>query len=466
MTLWARRVMYTVATLVFVIVAPWVVATTAGYHWTGWRHGLAKTGVLVIKSQPRAHVLINGQERGFTPRRLSSLPPDRYLIELRRAGFSQWRQEIEIHANIAQVIGPVVLFPVNPAVVPLAASEWSEIVTDRDQRVIFGLRDEPPGWRLSQLWPKSPTWTAVVPGQPTSISVSPRQQLLIVQSEGQQIIINTNRNLPPWTTPAADDLAWTTESENIFFGRRADRIIRFDTFTQTETELDAADSLATVGNELWYTQPADAQTRLFRRPTAALSQAELIEVMTGQWQLQPTSTERLTIQEVATRQTELLQYSILTRTINRQGLGPVDEIFPTLAQESILWQTGVELYTRQDGQNILLERGPSDYHSVSWIVPGHILLTVDDQAVMIKSVSQRQGRGVLWHASLAANQSVLLVNTEQSRLAVRTDQASVEFWSWTAPADSATEPLPPGTLNQSGHARSSLIASVELPNGD
>ena len=59
---------------------------------------------------------------------------------------------------------------------------------------------------------------------------------------------------------------------------------------------------------------------------------------------------------------------------------------------------------------------------VRWIDPGHLLALADDKAFSIRSISARQGRGLVFEQRFATPTTTLILDTENKRIVTQTAQ--------------------------------------------
>ncbi len=437
MTLVARRLAYAAAILVFCVTAPLVVAMTLGFRWAGWPPGFIRTGIIVVTSQPKAELLIDGRARGTSPRRVAGLSPGVYTVRLERAGYASWQQLINLAPNTARVIGPVTLFPSQFGITEIQ-SGLTRILTDRDQAVIVDVRANGSTWQVGQVWPTNQTVEMALPAEPHSLIRSPHGQVWVFPTAGQTEVRLPAKPDAAWTIQPATQLAWTQASDQVWFGLRNGQLVRFDVLTQTEELIGPAVSFSVSGETLWFTRSA-AGTELWRQPALGQNPAELIAGAAGTWELQAGPDDQLWWRNPATREAEWLTFNTLTTALGREPFGRVDRMFWTTNQPPV-WVDGVNVITWVNDQPVLLERTPNDYQAVRWLEAPHLLLSVEPAQIAIQSVSLRQGHATILTAPLTPDQSVVMLEPDQHRLIVLDQKRqALQLYRWDEPDRSTSQ---------------------------
>ena len=104
--------------LFFVVVLASVIAYARGYRFDIEKRLVKSTGIISATSNPKAaKIFINGELKGVTDTNLT-LPPENYLVEIKKEGYTSWSKKINLKGELVVNIDPV-LFPVNPSLSPL-----------------------------------------------------------------------------------------------------------------------------------------------------------------------------------------------------------------------------------------------------------------------------------------------------------------------------------------------------------
>jgi hypothetical protein len=115
MTLAARRVIFYIFILVFVISAPLIIFYTLGYRYNFEKNKIQKTGIFVFNSKPeKSSVFLNGNIREEkTPARIINLLPVDYLVKIEKDGYYSWQKNLTIQAGLTTFAENIFLFEKN-----------------------------------------------------------------------------------------------------------------------------------------------------------------------------------------------------------------------------------------------------------------------------------------------------------------------------------------------------------------
>ncbi len=109
------RLLITVAFLIILII---VIVYARGYRLDTINNSITSTGILSINSYPKAaKIYLNGVLKGITDQNIS-LPPGKYVIELKKDGYTSWKKTINLKGEIVESANGL-LFPINPSLSPL-----------------------------------------------------------------------------------------------------------------------------------------------------------------------------------------------------------------------------------------------------------------------------------------------------------------------------------------------------------
>ena len=104
--------------VLFVTVLATVIAYARGYRIDIEKRLLKSTGIISTTSNLKAaKIYINGELKGVTDTNLT-LPPENYLVEIKKEGYTSWSKKINLKGELVINIDPV-LFPINPSLSPL-----------------------------------------------------------------------------------------------------------------------------------------------------------------------------------------------------------------------------------------------------------------------------------------------------------------------------------------------------------
>jgi hypothetical protein len=112
MTPRARRLLRWATILAFLILAPAIILSTAGYRYNFAKRRLERTGTLFIGTVPQgARVTVNGRAlKDETPVSAAHLTPGRYVVRIAKAGFREWAETVDVRSAVTAFFDDVVLF--------------------------------------------------------------------------------------------------------------------------------------------------------------------------------------------------------------------------------------------------------------------------------------------------------------------------------------------------------------------
>ncbi len=421
-----RQIFAATTVTVFVVVAAIVGVRAGGWQWAGWRQGFVPSGVIVVSSSPHATILLNGRAVGMTPRRLASLVPGVYTLELQGPGTSPWKQTIQVNPRVAEVIGPVILLPSHIKRKDLAPGAAASFITDTSRRIVFSTEDTATGVVLTEAWPEQEALTLTASSRPAEVSVSPHQQLAALSNQTETIVLPSRGLDETWTIPRLEGIFWLPGSDQVAYGRRNGRLLRLDEVTKSETDLAPALAAGALEQDVWWTTKEADQTVIWEQAPFSSSPAKEIFRTSGEFSVQSGPGRSLILHgQTETRLITFLLNGLTTIT----NLGPADTVFWPTANQPPLWIRGVELWTLDHtGQPQLLDRRSVPPQLAAWMEAPDIVTLVENQTLTIMSVSSRQGRGVILSVPLATAE--LLTLTADHRQAVVTTATGLQLWTW------------------------------------
>lgn len=131
--------------IIFLIIAPVIILSTAGYRFNFGTRRLERTGVIVVDTVPSgASISLNGRlEKPTTPARLARVSPGTYRVRIEKIGFHPWEKDIAVDESQTLFLNDLVLMRDSP---PKFEREQAHIVTaafSPDDRYAATLSDEP-----------------------------------------------------------------------------------------------------------------------------------------------------------------------------------------------------------------------------------------------------------------------------------------------------------------------------------
>lgn len=125
----------------FIVVLITVIAYARGYRLDLEKRSVKSTGIIAATSNPKAaKIYINGELKGVTDTNLT-LPPDNYLVEIKKDGYTSWGKKINLKGELVINVDPV-LFPINPSLSPLTNLGIIKAVATEDNDKIVIITNE------------------------------------------------------------------------------------------------------------------------------------------------------------------------------------------------------------------------------------------------------------------------------------------------------------------------------------
>jgi len=120
MTRGARKILFFVFFLIFLLGAPLMILYYQGYRFDFEKKSLTQTGGLFLKIIPKqAEIYLNEKlvkktDFFFGSALIENLLPKRYLVEVKKNGYFSWKKDLEIKEREVTEAKNIVLFPKNP----------------------------------------------------------------------------------------------------------------------------------------------------------------------------------------------------------------------------------------------------------------------------------------------------------------------------------------------------------------
>lgn len=186
MTTAAKRALFVLATLAFLVLGPAVVLYAWGYRYNFREQRVDVTGILYVKAYPRrANVLLDGQLRyETTPAQLTGLQPGSYRVTVEREGSWPWTKVLPVTAQRVTFAEDVVLFRREPVQLAIASG------------TVADLSSSPNGEMVASVSPatSSPSYVLEVRDSRTGTLVT-RQALAPSLAPYQLLWTNSSRRL-------------------------------------------------------------------------------------------------------------------------------------------------------------------------------------------------------------------------------------------------------------------------------
>lgn len=240
MTTAAKRALFVLATLAFLVLGPGVVLYAWGYRYNFDEQRVDVTGILYIKSFPRrANVLLDGQLKSeATPAQITGLQPGSYRVTVEREGMWPWAKDLPVVAQRVTFAEDVVLFRRELLHHAVAAGTFSDLSASPDGRLIatvsaaaFGparslaIREADTGLLVAQqdLAPSLAPYRLLWSGSSRRLAVIGTQQALALAVGNAQNPILVPTVGQPWL-----QLQWERGNDNALLAIGSGGVQRFD----------------------------------------------------------------------------------------------------------------------------------------------------------------------------------------------------------------------------------------------
>lgn len=106
--------------IIFLLILSGIILIARGYRFNPSKKTITPTGILVVSSYPDgAKIYLNGKFFGATNSNLNLLP-GRYLLEIKKSGYTPWKKEITVKGEVVVKIDAL-LYLQNPTLSPITS---------------------------------------------------------------------------------------------------------------------------------------------------------------------------------------------------------------------------------------------------------------------------------------------------------------------------------------------------------
>ncbi len=115
MSLRRRRIIFSIFTLAFFIIAPIVFISSLGYDYDWRKNKLVKTGLLMLHPRPLdVTIKLNGSPLVLNPKdgtyRIPDLLPNTYHVQIEKTGYVPWKKDLEVQSQRTTFAYDIALF--------------------------------------------------------------------------------------------------------------------------------------------------------------------------------------------------------------------------------------------------------------------------------------------------------------------------------------------------------------------
>lgn len=179
-----RAFLFYLSVAIFLAGLPFILSFALGYKFDRRTFKFAKTGLLVLKTQPAgASIYLDEKLLNLkTPATIAELLPGRYRLRLELERHYPWLNDVNIDAGKVARLEKIILFPLRPNIKQLNRERLSFFWIDEEQGLIYYVNPEDDGIYKSDLEGKGSEKIAdFIPLQPAAAKwkLSPDREKLL-----------------------------------------------------------------------------------------------------------------------------------------------------------------------------------------------------------------------------------------------------------------------------------------------
>ncbi len=115
MSHFTRKAFLYLAIILFLLIAPTVIAYALGYSFDWQTKKPVLTGGFYLKSVPKkASIYVNDKIKGETPDFIKRLVPKYYQVKIEKEGYHSWEKNLKIESQIVTEVKNIILIPKKP----------------------------------------------------------------------------------------------------------------------------------------------------------------------------------------------------------------------------------------------------------------------------------------------------------------------------------------------------------------
>jgi len=139
MTLFTRRILYSIFVALFLIIAPPLILYTAGYRYDFEYRRVVETGSLVVKSVPEsASIYLDGELYSVqTPTIVNTILPGKINLLVAKPGYHKWEKRIEIYPRVTTFEDHIKLYPKTQPEALIAGSITSYWWNTKQEKIAY-----------------------------------------------------------------------------------------------------------------------------------------------------------------------------------------------------------------------------------------------------------------------------------------------------------------------------------------
>lgn len=157
MSLKARRLLFIIFILAFLVITPLVIAYASGYKFVLGKKVIQKTGMLVLDTKPDgAKIYLNNKPRQLffkkffngeesfikTPAKIKNLLPGEYDVRLELEGFGEWKKTMTIYPGVSTFAEDINLFKKNLPLKLIDGNIYQSVFSPNKKNLVFSTDKE------------------------------------------------------------------------------------------------------------------------------------------------------------------------------------------------------------------------------------------------------------------------------------------------------------------------------------
>lgn len=246
MLLWTRKILFYIFLLMYLIITPYAILYGLGYVFNPKEEmALVSTGLISISTHPKnVTALLNGQKlEEKTPSVITDLKPATYHLKLEAEGYQPWEKDIEVKAEKAAALKPVILLSQNPKIKTFSKRAYRGMAPFLVDSKILAWQGETMDtlWKIDLFFKRETHIGKEIPGAASLkiLNVSAKHNSSLVLFEAEQNghkgfwaydmeRENSLLNLTPWVSGKPDDLIWDPKNAGHLYFLKDGKLGRVD----------------------------------------------------------------------------------------------------------------------------------------------------------------------------------------------------------------------------------------------
>ena len=260
-----RRFILAFFVITFVVVTSAILATAHGYRYDTQHSKWVKTGIIVVKSQPKTvDVFVDGEQvDNRTPSRISRIFPGDHTIRVSKEGYHTWEKRLTAQAHQTTFATDITLFK-NAEATALGPAASATTLFWLDQKPLAAQIKERRLVISSAKAPLNELWSVALPARSSRIAVyaHPHLPFAVLKLEGSKTRLATfdlyddkKRMLVPSFTSSWDpDVLLDSFSAAHFYVQHRSAALKFDMNQKAYTTVGSGSLLQAQDEQLLWSK--------------------------------------------------------------------------------------------------------------------------------------------------------------------------------------------------------------------